>query len=254
MREQLQLGMTIDLSVSSDGAYNLNCAGKSTGFAAIAAVNNTGATSYLWSDGYSGNNRIDIAAGDYKVIITDANNCSIDSTISVTAPAPIILSFAATKPFCPDEAKGEILLTVTGGLPGNDYLYNWSNNSHDRDLQDIKEGLYTVVVSDMNGCSVRDSVDLDSENETCLGIPNAISPNGDLINDTWIIEKIELYPEAVVKVFNNWGVTVWKSERGYATPWDGRSNGVMLPIDSYFYIINLHNGSRQIAGSVTIIK
>jgi len=254
MREQLQLVMTIDLSISSDGDNNLNCAGQNTGFAAVAAINNTGATSYLWSDGYSGNNRIDIAAGNYKIIITDANNCSVDSAISVTAPAPIILSFETTQPICPDESDGEILLTVTGGIIGNDYVYNWSNTSHERDLLNIKEGLYKVTVSDLNGCSVRDSIQLDSKNETCMGIPNAISPNGDLINDTWVIEKIELYPDAVVKIFNNWGVTVWKSEKGYATPWDGRSDGIMLPSDSYFYIIDLHNGARQIAGSVTIIK
>ena len=85
-------------------------------------------------------------------------------------------------------------------------------------------------------------------------IPNAISPNGDLINDVWNIGNIELYPRAEVKIFNNWGETVWKSEQGYPIPWDGKSNGVKLPIDSYFYIIDLHNGSKPIAGSVTIIK
>jgi gliding motility-associated-like protein len=57
-----------------------------------------------------------------------------------------------------------------------------------------------------------------------------------------------------VTIFNNWGQTIWKSEKGYPVPWDGRSNGRKLPIDSYFYIIDLHNGSEPIAGSVTLIK
>jgi len=145
-------------------------------------------------------------------------------------------------------------LTVTGGIPGTDYIYKWSDNSTGKNLLNISEGFYKVTVADINGCSTKDTVEVNSKNETCLIIPNAISPNGDLINDVWNIGHIEQYPLAEVRIFNNWGVTVWKSEKGYPHPWDGRSNGIMLPIDSYFYVIDLHDGSRLIAGSVTIIK
>jgi gliding motility-associated-like protein len=246
--------MTITQSLSSDGRYNLNCGGGNTGFINVAANNNIGAVSYLWSDGYSGNNRTQLPAGTYQVIITDSNYCNADSTIVLSAPDPILLSLEATEPLCPDKADGNIRLTVTGGLPGNDYIYRWSNDSREKDLLNISEGFYKVTVSDVNGCSAKDSIQLDSKNETCLVLPNAISPNGDLINDVWVIEQIELYPNAEVTIFNNWGMTIWRSERGYPVPWDGRSNGVVLPIDSYFYIIDLHNGEKQIAGSVTIIK
>lgn len=85
-------------------------------------------------------------------------------------------------------------------------------------------------------------------------IPNAISPNGDLINDVWNIGNIDLYPHVEIKIFNNWGELVWKSEQGYPRPWDGRSNSAKLPIDSYFYVIDLHNGSTPVGGSVTIIR
>jgi hypothetical protein len=47
----------------------------------------------------------------------------------------------------------------------------------------------------MNGCTIRDSVIVEPLNETCLIIPNAFSPNGDLINDEWNIGLIELYPQ-----------------------------------------------------------
>jgi gliding motility-associated-like protein len=91
-------------------------------------------------------------------------------------------------------------------------------------------------------------------NESCLVIPNAISPNGDLINDEWTIGNIDLYPEAEIKIYNNWGELLWKSERGYPRKWNGTSNGGKLPIDSYFYVIDLHNGTKPVGGSVTIIK
>jgi gliding motility-associated-like protein len=106
----------------------------------------------------------------------------------------------------------------------------------------------------MNGCLVKDSVNVKPINETCLLIPNAISPNGDLINDVWNIGMKELYPKMEVIIFNRWGETIWRSERGYPRPWDGTSNGSPLPIDSYHYIIDLHNGSRPFVGNVTIVR
>jgi gliding motility-associated-like protein len=246
--------MIIDRSTSSDGAYNINCAGANTGFAGVTAINNVGPVNYLWSDGFIGNLRTTIPAGIYKIILTDSNNCNADSTITLTAPDSIKLTFDVTEPFCPKNSDGEVQLTVTGGLPGSDYTYKWSDNSTSQNISNINQGLYIVTVGDMNGCSITDSIQVNSKNATCLIIPNAFSPNGDLINDVWNIGHIEEFPLAEVIIFNNWGVTVWKSEQGYPHPWDGRSNGIMLPIDSYFYIIDLHNGSKPIAGSVTIIK
>jgi gliding motility-associated-like protein len=88
-----------------------------------------------------------------------------------------------------------------------------------------------------------------------VGIPNAFSPDGDGINEYWEISRLSLYPEAEVVILNRWGEMVWKSERGYPDPWDGRaSNGRELPMDSYHYAIDLHNGDKPIVGHVTIIR
>lgn len=87
-----------------------------------------------------------------------------------------------------------------------------------------------------------------------LTIPEAFSPNSDLINDVWNIGNIEAYPKAEIIIYNRWGQSVWRSEQGYPQPWDGKSNGVNLPVDSYHYVIDLHNGSKQIVGFITIVK
>jgi gliding motility-associated-like protein len=149
---------------------------------------------------------------------------------------------------------GSIVAEVTGGVPGGDYIYEWSDNSTGNSLTDITAGFYSLTVKDLNGCIVKDSVNVEPENESCLIIPNAISPNGDLINDEWNIDNIELYPEAEVKVFNRWGLSIWRSAKGYPQPWDGRRSGKALPIDSYHYIIDLHNGKKEIIGTITIVR
>jgi large repetitive protein len=249
-----KLGMTFSLPSSTAGGFNLNCAGDSTGYINVEPVNQVKTIDYLWADGIFGNTRTHLAAGNYSVIITDANNCHASATVTLTEPDSMKLVFNIAPPFCPDKPDGVIKTVVTGGVHGTDYSYKWSDNSTNRDLSNIPKGFYKVTVTDMNGCSIRDSVKVNPVNETCLIIPNAISPNGDLINDVWNIGMIELYPSMEVKIFNRWGEPIWRSERGYPKPWDGRSNGSELPIDSYHYIIDLHNGSKPLIGNVTIVR
>jgi gliding motility-associated-like protein len=186
--------------------------------------------------------------------MSDGNNCHADTTVTLTEPDSIKLNYQITQPYCPDKPEGQIVLNVTGGVPGSDYMYVWSDNSSSSSLTDIPAGKYKVTVSDLNGCSETESIKVEPLNETCLGIPNAISPNGDLINDVWKIELIDLYPNVEITIYNRWGETVWQSAKGYPVPWDGRSNGRILPVDSYHYIIDLHNGSKLIIGNVTVVR
>jgi len=58
----------------------------------------------------------------------------------------------------------------------------------------------------------------------------------------------------VIEIFNRWGKVVFKSENGYDPPWDGSYKGRPLPVDSYYYFIDLKNGTRPLDGHVTIVK
>ena len=254
LTEPGQLGMAFSLSSSTTGGYNIDCAGAVTGYIGIEPLNQVKDVEYLWSDGLFGKTRTNLPAGEYSVIITDANNCYASATVSLTEPDSIRIDFTVTEPFCPDMPNGVVAATVTGGVPGSDYTYRWSDNSTGSVVTDILAGYYSLTVKDLNGCTVRDSVKVEPVNETCLVIPNAISPNGDMINDEWNIDNIELYPQIEVKIFNRWGLNVWRSEKGYPQPWDGRRSGKALPIDSYHYIIDLHNGTKPVIGTITIVR
>jgi gliding motility-associated-like protein len=61
-----------------------------------------------------------------------------------------------------------------------------------------------------------------------ITIPNTFTPNGDNINDTWIIKSIEAYAHCSVDIFNRYGVKFYSSI-GYPIPWDGRYNGKPVP-------------------------
>ncbi|WP_052461106.1 T9SS type B sorting domain-containing protein [Psychroserpens mesophilus] len=88
----------------------------------------------------------------------------------------------------------------------------------------------------------------------CLTIYNEFSPNGDGVNETFIIDCIETFPNNTLEVYNRWGNIVY-SKKGYRNDWDGTSNGraVMsesnqLPVGTYYYVIDLGNGSEPRVG------
>ena len=90
-----------------------------------------------------------------------------------------------------------------------------------------------------------------------LHIPNGFSPNNDGINDFWIIRGIEGYPNNKLRVYNRWNNRVFE-RKGYKNNWDGRNqmqiyfgNGE-LPEATYFYILDLGDGSKPYTGFVYI--
>jgi gliding motility-associated-like protein len=84
-------------------------------------------------------------------------------------------------------------------------------------------------------------------------IPNAFTPNGDGVNDTWNIQYLSAYLNCRVDVFNRYGEKVYSSI-GYGTPWDGSYRGASLPVGTYYYIISLNNGLKALSGYVAIIR
>jgi gliding motility-associated-like protein len=70
-----------------------------------------------------------------------------------------------------------------------------------------------------------------------------------------LIDEAMAFPEIEIEIFDRWGKLVWRSSRGYTDPWDGKNmNGKDLPMDSYFWVINLNDGSELINGTITIMR
>jgi gliding motility-associated-like protein len=84
-------------------------------------------------------------------------------------------------------------------------------------------------------------------------VSTGFTPNGDGANDFWSIGDMSLYPFVEVTVMNRWGEQIFYSV-GYNEPWDGTYNGNLLPMGSYFYIIDLNEGSKPTTGAVTILR
>ena len=113
-------------------------------------------------------------------------------------------------------------------------------------------GLYYIKATSIDGCVVFDSVNV-TVNEPPIVPPNIFSPNNDGINDTWEIPLLRFYPQCTVDIFDRGGRLVFHSY-GYSTPWDGKINGKVLPIGTYYYLIKSNSKHPPIAGGITIIQ
>ncbi len=111
--------------------------------------------------------------------------------------------------------------------------------------------LYTLTVTGEGGCTASDFLTVKVLKK--IDPPNAFSPNGDGVNDTWEIANLSDYNNCVVRVFNRYGQQLYESN-GYAKPWNGVVNGSPLPVGTYYYIIELKNGLPALNGSLTIIR
>ncbi|MFT3911071.1 MAG: PKD domain-containing protein [Ferruginibacter sp.] len=118
-------------------------------------------------------------------------------------------------------------------------------------LQANNDQLYTLKATGDGNCTATDTVSVKVYKP--VKIPNAFSPNGDLTNDTWVINNITDYAGATVEIYNRYGQKIFFST-GYATPWDGTYNGKPLPVATYYYIIDLKHGFKTLSGSVTLIR
>ena len=84
-------------------------------------------------------------------------------------------------------------------------------------------------------------------------IPNAFSPNGDGLDDTWEIDRIAEYPGSRVIVFNRWGMKLFETT-SYSrnNQWNGTINGQPAPLGTYYYLITLGNG-KSYSGPLTVV-
>ena len=86
-------------------------------------------------------------------------------------------------------------------------------------------------------------------------IPEGFSPNGDGINDVFVIRGILNFPENTFVIFNRWGNKVFETN-SYQNTWDGTTTlglsvgGDVLPIGTYFYILDLKDGSDVFKGTI----
>ena len=228
------------------GANKEICAGE------VIEILPSGAfSSYLWQDGSVKPNFIARQQGNITLTVTDQYGCiKTDNLFLTVHPLPFV-NLGRDTSLCGTEN-----ITLDAGNDG--IVYNWSTGQTTREIT-VYEGYQeiSVKVIDEFGCTDQDEITINSCTtvEYFKNMPSAFTPNGDGKNDVWNIPDLQNFPQAIVEIYDRWGALIFRSESGYSNPWDGNSGGKEMPMDSYYYVINLNTpGLEQIAGTVTLIR
>src|SRR5690606_36108781 len=141
---------TADVTITLEGTPTAATCIAENGSLTVTATGGTEPYTYLWSNGETTQTITDLAAGDYSVVVTDANGCEAEATYTVgTADVTITLEGTPTAAMCIAE-NGSLTVTATGGT--EPYTYLWSNGETTQTITDLAAGDYSVVVTDANGC------------------------------------------------------------------------------------------------------
>ncbi len=120
---------------------------------------------YSWSNGMTGSAIDGLGSGTYCVTMYDANeSCVVDACFTLEAPAPIEIALSASDVTTPGGNDGYIISTVSGGTPP--YTYQWSNGETSSATDNLAAGIYTVTVTDANGCTSVNEAQVDEPTTT----------------------------------------------------------------------------------------
>ena len=229
----------------SIGEYTEICQGESHTF----ATNET-FTFYEWHDG---SNLPTFTTGDegmIKVTVTDESGCTASDSVMLVVHEKPVLNLGEDTVFC---GTGAYRLEVPGF-----HEYQWSTGETGNYIF-VYAGQQTIslTVTNTYGCADTDTIQIIACTPVNLfgKITNAFTPNEDGNHDEWVINNIELFPDAKIEVFDRWGRRVFSVDGGYQNDWKGTFNGKDLPVDNYYYVIDLKvPGTEPFTGTLTIIR
>lgn len=147
-------GVTITPTIT-----NVSCNGANDGSISVTIVN-PNAYQFLWSNGYGTQTISNLAPGSYSVNVWDNNGCQVSGSYIITEPAPITASFFGTEPSC-GATDGSITAVVNApGTPAFEWIGTGQTTLN---LTGVGYGLYTLEVTDGNGCVKEFTHQLDDE-------------------------------------------------------------------------------------------
>ena len=206
----LEYSVTIDepdaISVVVD-QVNISCFGMNDGSVTLNASGGVPPFDYALNGAeFTAVNTFEnLSPGDYTYLVRDANSCISDGAFTIDEPDQLVISEVIV-----DETNGNdgsIDIEVTGGTPP--FSYEWSNGSFDQDISGLTGGVYSVIVTDANSCTIEGSYTvLSTVGVEELLILNEVKVYPNPATDKLFIELENSYDEMMVEFLTEDGKIV----------------------------------------------
>jgi uncharacterized repeat protein (TIGR02543 family) len=155
--------------ITSSNGLELNCNFINT------TLNATESGTYVWSNMATTQSIIVSTAGTYSATVTGANGCTNVGSMTISKIENIVATPTVTNASC-NTANGSIVLEVTGGA--TPFTYSWSNGENTKDIFALSSGIYSVTVSDKNGCTTVTSTSISQPTTGSISSSVWIDANG----------------------------------------------------------------------------
>lgn len=241
------LNIHIDTTICFGASFNANTSGDGTGYSwlPVTGVSDPAIASPVLSP---------TTSTTYTVTSTKAN-CSTTKTFTVTvvpgvnvsAGNDITIIEGQTIQLQGSASAGTYLWTPATALSATNILHPFANP--------LVTTTYTLKVTTALGCTGTDEVDVIVV-PYCLKPMNAITPNGDGINDKWLVTDGNCISNASVHVYNRYGSPVYEN-KDYKNDWQGTYKGKPVPDATYYFVIEyklLDGREVQLKGNLTILR
>jgi len=229
----------------------------------LASTNGTGAT-YAWSPagGLSAtniNNPVAIVNSNSAFTVTASlNGCTRAKTVNIgIKPNPVISAGPDKTIVEGDEA------TLNGSGIVNPVSVAWTpagtivsgGNTYTAVVKPLTNTTYTLTVKNSDNCTSSDNV-LVTVTPYCIKAMNAFTPNGDGVNDKWLVTNGGCTKEIKVAVYNRYGNVIYTNSN-YSNDWDGTYKGKPVADGTYYYSVTYQTITGKlitISGDVTILR
>jgi hypothetical protein len=156
------------ISIAISGT-NLLCNSDNSGAVSTTATGGTGALTYSWNNGATTTAITSLVAGSYSVTVSDANACTNTDGATITEPVLLGASIVSIdSASCYDVADGAIEAAANGGSAP--YAYSWNNSASTAINDGLNAGVYSVTITDINGCDTILSATVDQPDSLNVSI------------------------------------------------------------------------------------
>ncbi|MFP4090011.1 MAG: FG-GAP-like repeat-containing protein [Cyclobacteriaceae bacterium] len=216
---------------------------------------NAGFASYTWAHGATGPTTSVSEAGVYELTVTTEAGCTETASIEILdGQNPEAEITASTDRI---DLGDTLRLQASGGV-----AYLWDNAASLSDstianpvARPLITTTYSCIVTNEQGCQIVVSYTINVDRTLDVDPQTAFTPNGDGRHDQWYIERMDLFPNCSMTLFDRQGSRLTQiADYSNAAGWDGTISGKPLPEGVYFYLIDCGDEAGRKTGSVTILR
>jgi gliding motility-associated-like protein len=180
----------VGVAFEFEGGYNVSCANACNGSINLTVNGGVAPFTFVWTGpnnfASSDEDINNLCAGDYSVLVTDANNCTATVNVTLTQPPVLVASLVAgvynggVNISCANACDGSINATISGGVAP--FTYSWVGvngfASTDQNLTGLCAGTYTLTVTDANGCEATQTIMLTAPQPLAANLAAALYNGG----------------------------------------------------------------------------